>query len=472
MRHRVVVAGFLVLFAGSTAADDAAGTAPRDRLVNGRALAGFAGGKTAQDLQPAWKVETGANVTGMPLVDGGVVYAADWDGSVLAVDAASGKVLWKKKVATPNAKWPWHGFAGSGDLDAESVYQASAEGTAYAIDRRTGDVRWESRFAKNPNSGNCGKVLAHGGLLYVGTSSVEEGLALQKGFVPTFVGEVVALDAKSGKEVWRRALTEAPHTGVAVWSGFALDAGTGTLFFTTGNNYTGKGTPMSDAIVAVDAKSGAVKWVRQVTESDVWTMAEQIGPDFDFGAAPQLFDAPVDGRSRALVAAGDKGGAYVACDRATGEIVWRAQVGVGHVGGGIMAEASIRDGRVYLVGNVAYEHKETEKHVLDLACLDAATGKKLWTHAKAQPPASTGAGFLVGGVYFAPSADGYVRGYRTAEGALAWKSDPHASIGCALAADENGIYFGTGIPKDLGGNGATPALHAYRIGPGVPPPPK
>lgn len=475
MRHAVAAGSFLLMGLiasllalhsnGAVAEADEAAPA-RDRLVNRRAMAStaIAADRITGRLQQAWVVERATNVTGQPLVEGGTIYAADWGGNVFAVEAATGRVLWDKAVHVPKKEWSWYGFSGTGDLVGELVYQASTEGTAYAIDKKTGDVRWKTRFATNPNSGNCGKILVADGLVYIGLSSVEEGLALQSGFKITMIGEVVALDALTGKEAWRRPLTEAPSTGVAVWSGFAFDVQTRTLFFTTGNNYTGKPTALSDSIVAADAKTGAIKWSRQVTQGDVWNLADMIGPDFDFGAPPQLLEATIDGKARALVAAGDKGGAYVACDRTTGELVWRAQLGAGQIAGGFMAEGAIRDGRIYLWSNNNYSPFEAGPHTMDVAALDTASGRKIWIKAKAQPPAATTAGLLLGDVYFVSSTDGRVRGYRASDGTPVWTSEEYASIGSGLAADETSLYFGTGIPKDLGGKEGKLALVAYRVG--------
>ena len=192
----------------------------------------------------------------MPIVDGARLLVADWGGNVQAIDSASGVVEWKQSIHTPNTEWPWHGFAGSGATDGETLYEASTEGVAYALDKKTGELRWQARFTEQPNAGNCGAVLVDDGALYIGVSSVEEGLSLQPGFVVAFIGEVVALNTNDGSELWRKRLTESPNTGVAVWSGFALDHGSGTLFFTTGNTDTGETTVLADSIVAVDAKTG------------------------------------------------------------------------------------------------------------------------------------------------------------------------------------------------------------------------
>jgi polyvinyl alcohol dehydrogenase (cytochrome) len=228
-------------------------------------------------------------------------------------------------------------------------------------------------------------------------------------------------------------LTTRPHNGVPAWGGFAIDPGLNLLYFTTGNNYTGEASSLSDAIVAVDSHTGEIRWARQATPGDVWTMAQQKGPDYDFGTSPQLFEATIGGQARRLVGAGQKSGTFFALDRETGQPVWQAAAGRGATGGGILADAAV-------------------------------SGSTLWTARNPQPAGATGAGVLLGDVYFVPSFDGRVRGFRAGDGQLAWTSGEHASIGSSVAADDRTLYFGTGVPKDVGGNAASaPGVFAYRL---------
>jgi polyvinyl alcohol dehydrogenase (cytochrome) len=109
-------------------------------------------------------------------------------------------------------------------------------------------------------------------LLYVGLQSVEEPLtSMLEGFTPDFKGKVMALDASDGSLVWETTLTpdDVDSAGVPVWSTFAVDPLTDTVFFTTGNNYRAPATDLSDSVIAVDARSGEVKWAHQVYTQDI-----------------------------------------------------------------------------------------------------------------------------------------------------------------------------------------------------------
>lgn len=413
----------------------------------------------ADGMQLAWKVETDNPVSHRPLTGDGRVFFADWGGNVYAVDASSGSVAWKKQIEQPKTMWPWHGFAGSGVLGGGLLFEASVEGNAFALDPRTGQVVWQTRITDDEQAGSICDLLYHDGKVFIGLQSVEEPLTKEKpDFKPDFQGKVIALDAKTGKTAWQRPLVEPPHNGCAVWCSFALDPQTNTLFFATGNNYTGEATELSDSVIAVDAGNGNIRWAKQATHHDIWTGAEPKGPDCDFGAGPQLFE----GGGRALVGIGQKSGIFWALDRQTGEVVWTTPVGYGGVCGGIHAECSIGDGVVYTWSNNSYSYgADPEKHPANIKALDAATGKPLWVQINAQPADIEGASYLAGDVFFLPSLDGHVRAYRTSDGKQIWKSPDYASVLAPLTVSGNTLLFATGNPKHFGTNKGATGVFAY-----------
>jgi len=415
----------------------------------------------------AWGIETQEHVSHWPLLDQGQLYFADWGGKVYAADAETGQMIWEKQVQeSVMTQWPWYGFAGSGTVGEGMLFEASVEGMAYALDPETGEVVWSTDFATDEHAGNLSKLLYHDGLLYIGVSSVEEVLdSMVPNFEPDFQGRVVALNASDGSLVWDRQLVEAPQTGVAVWSSFTLDPDTNTLFFTTSNNYTQPASELSDAMVAVDATTGEIRWANQVTQHDVWTTENRIGPDYAFGAGPQLFEGTTDtGQTVALVGAGQKSGIYYAFDRATGDIVWTTVVGYGGFGGGIHAEASIGDGTIFVWSNNSYEYgAPPEQFPLNVKALDASTGANVWVKHHAQPAAVPAAGFLANNVYFVGSLDGVIRGYRASDGEQVWTSGQHPSIASALVAVDDALYFTAGIPKNFGGTSSMNGVFAYAL---------
>ena len=418
-----------------------------------------------KNMKLNWKYTTPHAVSHTPLVDDTGVYFADWGGFVYKVDKNNGKLIWQKKVEDPKSDWPWHGFAGTGTLGDGKLFEASVEGTAFAIDPASGNVLWKTRFTDDPQAGNLSTLLYHDGLVYIGVSSVEEPLtAKMKDFKPDFLGKVVALNASNGQMVWERVLVTPPHNGCAVWSSFALDPELNTLFFTTGNNYTGDATDLSDAIVAVNAKTGEIRWSNQVTQHDVWTKADQKGPDYDFAGGAQLFMGNVNGVPRKLVGAGQKSGYFFVWDAQTGENVWKTSVGYGGIDGGMHGEASVGAGTVLAWSNNSYvHHMPPDKVKISVKALDATTGSHKWVINHAQPAAIV-PGYLANDVYFVGSLDGTLQAYHAETGKQLWSGANPAPIISWLWVEGNNLYLGAGYHAmfkwaDKGENG----VYAYGV---------
>jgi polyvinyl alcohol dehydrogenase (cytochrome) len=433
--------------------------------LHGSVQAAFSSATVAQ-VQPAWMLPMAAPVSHTPLVDSGRLYFADWGGAAYAVDASAGKILWQQKLAQPRTDWAWYGFSGTGALGNGLLFEASTEGDAYALDPATGAVKWKTHFADNPNAGNIGTLLYHNGLLYIGLSSVEEPLAKQPGFKISFRGSVVALDANTGAMVWQRFLVDPPGNGVAVWSGLALDPAMNALFVSTGNNYSGDATPLSDSVVALNAKTGDILWSKQVLNNDVWTAAGSLGPDWDFSGGPQLFAANVNGSLRPLVGAANKSGIFWVFDRQTGDVVWRTGIAGGGTAGGMHGEVSIGPDRILAWANDAFGGMQPPAdHPMTIKALDPGTGKILWSVPKAQPAVLKAPGFLANDVFLIGSLDGKVRAYRTADGMLLWTSAQHGSISSGLLVQGSSLYFTTGVPKNFGDNGLGNGIVGYAMSP-------
>lgn len=420
---------------------------------------------SAGQLELAWHYVGEDLVSHTPLLYEGRLYFADWGGKVYAADPETGEILWEKSIASPHRPWPWHGFAGTGTFGEGMLFEASAEGEAFAIDPENGDVIWQTTFVEQADAGNLSDLLYYDGLVYIGVQSVSEGLdAGFEDFEPTFRGNVVALDAQSGEIIWRSYMVESPQTGAAVWSSFALDIELNALYFTTSNNYTGEPSLTSDALISLDAKSGEMRWARQTTEGDVWTPAEPYGSDYGYGAGAQLFEATIDGEVRKLVASGQKSGFYHTFDRDTGERIWSAFAGFGHVGGGIRGEASISGERIYIWSNNSYKGTNSPlDYPMSVRALDAATGHNLWFYDRAQPAGGAGAGFLINDVYFVGSLDGTLHGYNASTGELVWETLAPGAISSSVNVVNDTLYVGIGIPRVFGGDPNAKGVLAYKL---------
>jgi polyvinyl alcohol dehydrogenase (cytochrome) len=414
-------------------------------------------------LHKVWFVPTTGMVSGTPLVAGSSVYFADWSGTAWRVSSATGRVIWKHRVEKPKS-WPWHGLAGTPVIVGNRLIVASVEGKVYALSASTGSHLWTHALKRSdPYAGSLSDLLAYNGLVYVGLSSVDEILATTPGFVADSCGAVIALKASNGTVVWDTPTVVPPSSGAAVWSSFALDSALHLFYCDTGNNYQGTPTSMSDALLALDAKTGALAWSQQVTANDVWLPGHAFGPDDDFGAGPQLFAATIAGQPRTLVGAGQKSGTYWVFDRATGAPVWHTQVAAG--ADGIRGEAAVAPGRLLCASNDRWTDGTGTQHAAStVAALSLVNGSKLWTLAPAQSLMATGAGFLSNDVYLTGDLKGLLRAYRARDGKVLWHAFTPGHAGLAASLLVSGRTLFAGISATSGGvSRLRSGLVAYRL---------
>ena len=96
-------------------------------------------------------------------------------------------------------------------------------------------------------------------------------------------------------------------SGASIWSAPTIDAERKVIYAGTGDNFSPPATKTSDAVLAFDIETGKIRWVRQLTEADVFNMAcvgpskascpEQAGPDVDIGASPILINLEREARA-------------------------------------------------------------------------------------------------------------------------------------------------------------------------------
>ena len=267
---------------------------------------------------------------------------------------------------------------------------------------------------------------------------------------------MVALDASTGKDIWRRYMIEGEPkragknrigtqlwgpAGASIWSSPTIDTEKNALYVATGNNHSNPTTATSDAVVALRMDNGELLWSRQTTADDAFNVAcvrpdttncpEHPGPDHDFGSSPILVKLPSG--KRALLA-GQKSGVMTALNPDNqGEILWQTRVGRGGLLGGIQWGSAVEGDRAYVpLSDIAW----LGERLLDpgkgggLFALSASTGEKLWDMPapscqgrKNCSPAQSAAAAAIPGAVFTGSVDGHVRGYSTTNGEIIWDFD-------------------------------------------------
>jgi polyvinyl alcohol dehydrogenase (cytochrome) len=386
---------------------------------------------SVKSLKPDWSIDGLTGVTGTPTIAAGVAYFGDWTGHERAVDAATGKENWSTEIGGM--------IVGAPTVDGDAVF-ASSGATLYRLNRATGKIEWkavtnDSQFAQI----NASPVVVDG-LVLQGVASFEVVMARDK---YTFRGSISAYDAQTGKEKWRFYATKADAkdgAGVGIWSTPAVDKTRGLLYVGTGNAYTEPTGPLADSLIALDYKTGALKWHRQFTYPDVFSAGHPGGKDADVGASPNLWTS--DGHD--LIGAGDKAGVYHALDRDTGKLVWERRLTPGGLFGGEIGSGAFVDGKIVVVSNV-----DKGKYALVFA-LDPATGKVLWK-SEQFPQMIFAPVSAVPGLAFVGTTAGLFTALDTNTGKRLWSKTAPAKVACGPSIVDGRIVWGYGFTLFGGG---------------------
>ena len=404
--------------------------------------------ETAGDLQEVWRVEGIDGATSTPAVLGDTVYFGGWDGTLRAVSTVDGAPLWSTQLSGSVVD-------DSPLVSGDRVFVGDGAGNLHAVDRSTGAVVWTRELDPHPLTHTYSSPVIVDGMIIIGVASVEIAFPLPD---YTSRGSVVALDAATGDEIWRIYTTTNDAdagAGVSVWSTAAVDEARGLAFIGTGNSYEEPAGPLSDSLLAIDYRTGTIRWSRQFTEGDVYTIfgSPPQGPDADIGAAPNLFSVG----TRDVVGVGDKAGVYATLDRDTGETVWARQLWPGSHLGGVMTTAAYHDDTIYLTTNLWTDlgnFDDPENRSLTYA-LDANDGSIRWV--RLMPAPSFGAFTYANGVVFQPTITGILYALDASDGAILWSDDLGADLGSGVSVAGGtvfapyGFWFLTAPPNPNGG---------------------
>jgi polyvinyl alcohol dehydrogenase (cytochrome) len=393
---------------------------------------------------------------------GGRLFVGSWGGKVYSLDAATGCIHWYFDAGQGVRSAISIGRIVTPGGPREAAFFGDGAANVYAVDAADGRLIWKVRVDDFPVARVSGSPTLYDGRLYVPVASGEEGT----GAVPTyeccrFRGSIVALDAATGKQIWKTYLIpEEPKptrrnaigtqlwgpSGAPVWSSPAIDVKLRALYITTGNNYSDPTTAMSDSFVAMDLDTGAIRWSRQMTASDAYTAACRLpdktncadsnGPDLDFGASPILLTLA---SGRRMLVAGQKSGVVHALDPdAGGEILWQTRIGRGGTMGGVQWGSASDSTNIYValsdIGRVMLTYSTSTdadpKQGGGMFALRLADGGQVWSTPPpgcgTRPrcsPAQSAAVSAIPGVAFSGSVDGHIRAYSTSDGRILWDVD-------------------------------------------------
>lgn len=429
-------------------------------------------------LKLKWAFSYAGTRNGQASVVGGRLFLTSSSGAVYALNPKTGCAYWRYDVPGGSRSSITVGAISSAKGGARyAVYLTGwTERTAYALDAESGQLIWKAQVSHQQEVQMTGSPVLHAGRLYIPVSSAEEAIAVDDKYeCCKFRGEVVALNAANGATVWRSFMGPAPQpfkkspkgvqmfgpAGAAIWGAPTVDAKRGLIYVATGDSYTDATMPRAEAVVALDIKTGAIRWSNQLTKGDNYIIGcygsnprancpIPAGPDYDFGVSPVLHTL-ADGRQLILV--GQKSSQVYALDPdAQGKVVWERRLSVGGPLGGVeFGPAS--DNHAYYVGISDIYVKDPKPGVYAFRISD---GELLWSSpsekvacAWKNPYCSAAVSQALSampGVVFAGAMNGHFRAYDSATGKIIWDYDtadgPVAALGGKTA--QGGVMDGAG----------------------------
>jgi alcohol dehydrogenase (cytochrome c) len=262
-----------------------------------------------------------------PIVADGVMFVSESRDGVIALDAKTGEVIWTYRRPVPDGLPGCCGTPNRGvAVLGQTVFVAASDSFLVALDANTGKQRWIVKVADYRSGYTMtGAPLALGDRVVVGVAGGELGI---RGFL-------VAYDAAEGRQLWKFNTVpgpgEAGHNtwtgdawktgGAPTWTVVADDAQEDVIFWGTGNpspNFQGSARPgdnlFTNSVVAIEAKTGRLKWYYQFTPADEH--------DWDSAQQPILAEIDWQGRKRAVVLWANRNAFFYALDRNTGEFLF------------------------------------------------------------------------------------------------------------------------------------------------------
>jgi quinohemoprotein ethanol dehydrogenase len=287
-----------------------------------------------KQLKGAWMTRlNGSGIGGKysaeatPLVKDGVMYVVTGNDDVFALNAKTGQILWERKsgidqkITTVCCGWLNRGLA----MGEGMLFLGQLDTNVVALDIKTGKEMWKTPIEQWQNGYVVTSApLYYAGIVYSGISGGEFGTR----------GRLTALDARTGKILWRAYTLPAPgeigndtwpkgsvqamRGGAPIWNTPAVDPELGLIYFATGNcgpDYNGavrEGDNLFCAsIMALKLKTGEYVWHFQEVHHDIW--------DYDAASPVVLFDTVINGEQRKGIAeAGRTGWVYI-LDRTNGK---------------------------------------------------------------------------------------------------------------------------------------------------------
>jgi outer membrane protein assembly factor BamB len=478
---------------------------PNANVQNTRSIGSSINSSNVNQLHVAWTVPlTGHGPEGYyantPVFGpNNTVYFQDLAYNTFAVDSNTGKVEWEHKIN--------YGAGGGSIFSRQPIGEGPngvtlVDGTlygetpqyAFALQAGTGEQLWRTAdLAEKQGQGFNIAPQVHDGVVYLSTSGQLHG------------GEAYALSAKTGKVLWSFEETKEPSqrsvgggTGTGgAWNSPAIGPN-GTVYYGIGNPYrsitqaikTPNKVLYNDSTVALNSKSGKLKWYFQAVPNDFHDWDMQISPIYA-GPGPSGQPTVVDG---------GKMGYVFAMNANTGKLLWKTPVGKhnGHDNDGVLGlehkltlkqadpkiywpgsqsgvetNMAVADGEVFvpvadvwskftkasLKNGVAFKIEPPLQGTGQFEALSLKTGKVLWNKKMRYSP--YGDATVTNDLVFTTTFSGQLLAFNRTTGAIVWKSQLPAGSNASVSIDGDMLVTAAGYPL---GKNQKPEIVAYKLG--------
>ena len=413
---------------------------------------------TARKLSLLWSKHTQGSVTAQPLVVDGVVYWGSWDGYERAT-TVDGRDLWKTYLGQTNDNDPDCDPSSAGVASTPIMAPVTLQGQTrlglfvgggdtsfYALDAATGRILWKNVLGSQPANFIWSSPVIYQGSVYIGVSSF--------GDCPEVPGKLVQMNEATGDIQNIFLTTPGGCPGGPIWGSPVVDTTTGNLFVATGNTSPcAQGEPYAEAILELRASDLTLLDSFQVPPS------EQV-LDGDFGSTPTLFSATINGSERQLVGAVNKNGIYYALDRTalSNGPVWEDSIASAPrcpdcEGPGTLAPAAWDSDRLYIAGaGTMIQGKSCQGSV---RAVNPADGSYIWERclngARSLAPLALAPGVIIVGngedVYALSASSGSTLfKYSDGDHGSMFYGAPTIAHGMVYIGNMDGSFYAFGLP--------------------------
>ena len=399
-------------------------------------------------LKWAFGYPAGESANGQPTVVSGRIFVGGDNGFVYSLDAATGCVYWSFENGSIVRNALTIGpITGQGSA-RYAVYFGDGHANVFALDAQTGRQLWKTKVDPHFVARITAGAKFYNGKLIVPVSSSEEFSSGHRDYpCCTSRGSVVALDANTGKQIWKAwVVPDEPKpyktqangvvlykpAGGSVWNSPTIDPILQRVYFGTGDATTAPAPKTTDGVMAVDINTGKLVWSYQAHENDVFmggciganrseACPSPLGPDLDIGNSPILKALP---NGKRVLMTGTKTGEVFGLDPDNnGALLYRVPA---VPGGGPAPTGGRGRGTILWGGAVDNQNAYYAVGALGLGALNPATGQSIWVFAPPTPAGGRGATLgaaptAIPGVVFEGASNGMLYAVSAADGKQLWE---------------------------------------------------